>query len=200
MSDVEEGDSGDDEATLHLKPQEENTQGGGEQHNHHGYDREARGFQDTADDDDAGDTTVTSRLHKRQVLGGDIEGGGGGGAGAEDDEYDPLHYDREKPWCVDLVVIRSSEVDQRTLTSRWYCWPRYVGENILICGRKRSYFPFQCFVGPDWPCMCWTYGLILGLSALWLYYVAVPQHIAVAVVGCVTGGCTVGFYSVAACR
>lgn len=42
-----------------------------------------------------------------------------------------------------------------------YYYPHRIGRSILICGRKSSTFPFQLFVGPDWPCMCITYGLII---------------------------------------
>ena len=33
--------------------------------------------------------------------------------------------------------------------------------SILLCGKRQSYFPFQCFVGPDWPMLILVYTLIL---------------------------------------
>lgn len=99
-------------------------------------------------------------------------------------------------WC----VIKSSKEEMRTLTSRRFCWPRYVGNQILLCGRKRSYFPFQCIVGPDWCCMLITYLLILGPTAAFLALVAARLHIAVVVVGALTLIATICAYSVAACR
>ena len=101
---------------------------------------------------------------------------------------------------MDYCVIRSSKEEERTLTSRWFCWPRYVGAGILICGRKRSFFPLQCFVGPDWPCMLCTYFLILGPTGLFLGFIARKLHIAVIAVAMVTFLITICAYSVAACR
>lgn len=40
------------------------------------------------------------------------------------------------------------------------CRPTYVGRMILLCGRKDALFPFQCLVGPDWPCMLVTYSIV----------------------------------------
>ena len=96
-------------------------------------------------------------------------------------------------------IIESSPEEQRTLTARWFCWPRYVGYSILIFGRKRSYFPMQCFVGPDWPCMMITYCLILVPSGLFLVYVASQIHIAVVAVTLATFLSTCCAFSVAAC-
>ena len=54
------------------------------------------------------------------------------------------------------------------------CRPVYVGRNILLCGRKDSVFPFQCMVGPDWPCMLITYSIITVPSVIFFILVCVP--------------------------
>ena len=66
------------------------------------------------------------------------------------------------------VFARTTKDDERKLTKTFCFWPRRVGRHILICGRKRSYFPFQCFIGPDWTCMCLTYALIIAPSVLFI--------------------------------
>ena len=93
--------------------------------------------------------------------GGDEECGGCGAMEVEAHARDPknLFYDED-----------------------WHCCAR-VAKNWLICGRKRGRWPFQWFVGPDWPCMCVTYSLILAPSGAFLVLVAARLHVAVVVLG-----------------
>jgi hypothetical protein len=50
--------------------------------------------------------------------------------------------------------------------------PHRVGNNVLICGKRKSRFPFQCFVGPEWPCMLITYAFIIIPTYFFIRYVA----------------------------
>jgi palmitoyltransferase ZDHHC9/14/18 len=74
-----------------------------------------------------------------------------------------------------------------------------VGSNWLVCGRKRSRWPLQIFVGPDWPCMCCTYGLLVIPTALFLVLVAPRIHAAVVVVGCLSLAVLLGAFTTTAC-
>jgi hypothetical protein len=47
-----------------------------------------------------------------------------------------------------------------------------AGGSILICGQRKSYFPFQCFVGPDWPMLVCVYGTILTANLTLLPIIA----------------------------
>jgi len=116
-----------------------------------------------------------------------------GDSGSYDGNYE------DEPCPCDFLIIRSSKEDQSTLTNRWYCWPRYIGGSILLCGRKRSRFPMQCFVGPDWPCMLVTYSCIIAPSVPFLLFTAFPMHPAVGVIGAVTLLSTLTAFSTTAC-
>lgn len=49
---------------------------------------------------------------------------------------------------------------------------------ILLCGRKDALFPYQCLVGPDWPCMLVTYSIITVPTVFFfvLVYVGGTRH------------------------
>ena len=42
--------------------------------------------------------------------------------------------------------------------------PTKVGQQVLLYGKPTSVFPFQMLVGPDWPCLSYTYTAILAPS------------------------------------
>lgn len=68
-----------------------------------------------------------------------------------------------------------------------FCCGKMVGNNRLLCGSVhatglRSYFPFICLIGPDWPCNTVTWGLVSVPSILFLIFVAPVLHIALVVV------------------
>ena len=44
--------------------------------------------------------------------------------------------------------------------------PIKVGEQWLLCGKKKSRFPFHCMVGPDWPMVVLVYTLIVCAHAV----------------------------------
>jgi len=50
--------------------------------------------------------------------------------------------------------------EERVDDDVFYTYPHFVGNNVLLCGRKNSRFPFHCMIGPEWPCMLLTYALI----------------------------------------
>lgn len=49
--------------------------------------------------------------------------------------------------------------------------PIKIGKNILLYGKRKSYFPFHCLVGPDWPMIIIVYFLIISINAvcLWIF-------------------------------
>ena len=44
--------------------------------------------------------------------------------------------------------------------------PMRVGEQWLLCGRRRSRFPFHLMVGPDWPMVVLVYALIISINSI----------------------------------
>lgn len=44
--------------------------------------------------------------------------------------------------------------------------PIRIGSSILLCGKRKGMFPYQCFVGPDWPMILLVYCLIIGLNTI----------------------------------
>lgn len=47
--------------------------------------------------------------------------------------------------------------------------PIKIGKNILLYGKRKSYFPFHCLVGPDWPMIIIVYFLIISINAVFLW-------------------------------
>jgi hypothetical protein len=76
--------------------------------------------------------------------------------------------------------------------------PTRVGSSILICGRRKSRFPFQCLVGPDWPIVLVVYALIVGIDGLVLWIVS-PLGWVPVLIGTVTCIILLYFYSSVAC-
>lgn len=60
-------------------------------------------------------------------------------------------------------------------------------------------FPWTVVVGPDWPCLCFTYLLIMGPSLAFLVLVAPTLHPAVAAVGAILAASAVCALSLTAC-
>ena len=59
-----------------------------------------------------------------------------------------LHYD-------DKCIRRPTRVGKGT-----------DGGHILICGRKKSFFPFHCMVGPDWPIVVVVFTMIISVNVI----------------------------------
>jgi hypothetical protein len=72
------------------------------------------------------------------------------------------------------------------------------GNSILLCGNRKSYFPFQCFVGPDWPMLVYVYGLILTTNLVVLPFIS-QLGIAVTIIGIVGFLSLLFFYSAVSC-
>mmetsp|Transcript_2362 Transcript_2362/g.3717 ORF Transcript_2362/g.3717 Transcript_2362/m.3717 type:complete len:392 (+) Transcript_2362:21-1196(+) len=79
-----------------------------------------------------------------------------------------------------------------------HCCSR-IGRSWLICGKKKSRFPFQAFVGPDWPCMCVTYALIIGPSILFINNIAILWGVPVIAVTVFLVCTTLLLFSMTAC-
>ena len=98
----------------------------------------------------------------------------------------------------DVEEARVHDPKNLLLDDDCYCCAR-VAKNWLICGRKRGRWPATCFVGPDWPCMCCTYSLILAPSGAFLVLVAPRVHAAVVAGGALTLGALLAAFSLTAC-
>jgi hypothetical protein len=82
--------------------------------------------------------------------------------------------------------------------NEFVCQPTKVGDSILICGRRKSYFPFQCLVGPDWPIVVLVYFLIISIDAFVLYVVS-PLGWVPVMLGGIGAVAVLIFYSMVAC-
>lgn len=66
---------------------------------------------------------------------------------------------------------------------RFIYTPHRIGNSILMYGRRSSYFPYQMLIGPQWPCMLFTYALIIVPTVLFFKNIAVHWG-----PGCIVGG------------
>jgi hypothetical protein len=80
----------------------------------------------------------------------------------------------------------------------FYCCKR-LGRSHLICGKKNTKFPQQCFVGPDWFCMTVTYVLIIGLSVLFIHNIALLWGSPIVAVTVLLAAVALTFFSLTAC-
>ena len=93
---------------------------------------------------------------------------------------------------------RKVDLDGRTRTDRCHACTR-VGKHTLLFGHKRSRFPAQLMVGPDWQCMLCTYTLIVTPTVFFLLGVARNMPLPVLVVGVATFAGALIAFSAAAC-
>lgn len=63
-------------------------------------------------------------------------------------------------------VEKSNKADYFRNENVFYYRPIRVGKSILLYGRKRSYFPYQCMVGGDWPMVVFVYFLIISINGV----------------------------------
>ncbi len=82
--------------------------------------------------------------------------------------------------------------------NEFVCQPTKVGDSILIYGRRKSYFPLQCLVGPDWPIVVLVYFLIIAIDGIVLYIVS-PLGWVPVMLGGIGAGAVLVFYSMVAC-
>jgi hypothetical protein len=72
------------------------------------------------------------------------------------------------------------------------------GGQILLCGKKDSYFPFHCMVGPDWPVVVIVYVLVIVIDAIVLPIIS-PLGWPVLLIGLFGFAVTLISYSAVAC-
>lgn len=98
-------------------------------------------------------------------------------------------------------VLRASKREERLIGTNGQCSgnPQYIGRMILLCGRKDGIFPFQCLVGPDWPCMLITYTMVCVPSIFFLILVAPRVSSVIVWVGLASFMLTLFFFSLTAC-
>ena len=77
--------------------------------------------------------------------------------------------------------------------------PVRIGGSLLLCGRRRSQFPFQCLLGPDWPMVLLVYVLIIGINAIVLGVVSTGLGWPVLLIGLTGTAFLLYFYSAVAC-
>jgi hypothetical protein len=78
---------------------------------------------------------------------------------------------------------------------------RLSGNTVTLCGGGggATSFPRVAMVGPDWPCLCITYGMVLGPATAFLAFVAPHLHAAVVAVGAVWVCVALAALSLTAC-
>ena len=77
-----------------------------------------------------------------------------------------------------------------------------VGKQVVVCapfGVHERTFPCLSFVGPDWPCLMYTYAMIVVPTTLFMIFVASKFHFAVWIAGGITFVWAAGGLSCAAC-
>ena len=77
-----------------------------------------------------------------------------------------------------------------------------VGKQVVVCapfGVHERTFPCVSFVGPDWPCLMYTYAMIVVPTTLFMIFVASKFHFAVWIAGGITFVWAAGGLSCAAC-
>lgn len=89
--------------------------------------------------------------------------------------------------------------EERTDDNVCYKYPHRIGNNILICGKKNSAFPFHCMVGPEWPCMVFTYLLIAVPTFYFLKNVASTWGAGLVAVCSISGIIVICLFSATAC-
>ncbi|CAM9262420.1 unnamed protein product [Heterosigma akashiwo] len=62
----------------------------------------------------------------------------------------------------------------------------FIGNSILLWGELETHFPWHGLVGPHWPVMLLSYGLIIGISLVYLILLAFHMHLAIGIIGIFT--------------
>jgi hypothetical protein len=65
-------------------------------------------------------------------------------------------------WCCSCVTEDKSFIDDGKFITK----PIRIGGHILLCGKRRSKFPFQCMIGPDWLMVVVVYTLVIVVDAI----------------------------------
>jgi len=76
--------------------------------------------------------------------------------------------------------------DERRIDGKFYKRPVRIGNSYLLCGKKKSAFPYHLFVGPEWPCMVITNVLIVVPTYFFIQDIARETGIVVTCLALVT--------------
>lgn len=91
-------------------------------------------------------------------------------------------------------VEPSKEGEELIDDDTFVTWPKFVGDRILFWGKKKSYWPYQCFLGTDWPIVVLTYFLIVVINVVVLTVIA-PLGWYVVLAGSISCAILLIFYS-----
>ena len=80
-----------------------------------------------------------------------------------------------------------------------YCYPRWLKSSILLYGKKRSFFPFHCIIGPHWPIVLSTYFQIIGFTILFIFLVSEYMSPEITIVTIISMSLLLVAYTVTAC-
>jgi hypothetical protein len=77
--------------------------------------------------------------------------------------------------------------DERKIDNKFYRRPVRIGHSYLLCGKKNTAFPYQCFVGPEWTCMIITNALIIVPT--YFFVVSIAKDIGIGMMAAVICTC-----------
>jgi hypothetical protein len=85
--------------------------------------------------------------------------------------------------CCFCVTEDSSLNDDGSFVTK----PVKVGNSFLLYGRRKSYFPFHCMVGPDWLMVVIVFVLIIAIDAVMLYVISPLgwPPVLIGIIGCI---------------
>ena len=89
--------------------------------------------------------------------------------------------------------------DGRVDNDEYYTSPKFIGNNILLYGKRNTMFPAQALVGPDWYCMSITYLLMIIPTFFFLMNVGSAVGVWVIIVGFLSFLALIIAYSITAC-
>lgn len=89
--------------------------------------------------------------------------------------------------------------DGRVDNDVFYTTPKFIGNKILLYGKRNTMFPAQALIGPDWYCMSITYLLMIIPTFFFLMDVGSAVGVWVIVVGSLTFLALIIAYSITAC-
>jgi hypothetical protein len=96
-------------------------------------------------------------------------------------------------------VAKQDESDKRLIDDGTCVkGPIRIGSSILLCGKRKGYFPKQLFVGPDWPLVILVYCLIIGINVVVLGVIS-PLGWPPVLIGIFICCCLLVAYSCVAC-
>ena len=89
--------------------------------------------------------------------------------------------------------------EQRRLDNIHYWRPQRIGNSFLLCGKKNTAFPQQCFVGPEWPCMVITNILIIVPTYFFIVNIAADLDMIVVILAIITVSILLVMFAATAC-